>query len=276
MKKCPFCGADIEDSARFCLYCMEPLTEKKLIRLRKKKKLPRFIIVAIVVAVLLMLTVFLLGPLLKDLTDPHVHSYTVRNMTSEYLQAEANCFDPAAYYYSCSCGEKGSRTFNWGKPKSHTKVTILGQSADCVNDGLTEQVFCSDCGFAYKIPSTLPASGHTFVLGESPAVCSTCGENATITINCPEFPYFLNDSIRIDDGTCLFRPSVDGSWIVRLNLTCTNVSSAAESYMLSFCLGDSVSTHGGGIVDPHQSRVTTITNRVADPNGTYDLVFVEG
>ena len=31
MKKCPFCDADIEDSARFCLYCMRPLTEKEQI-----------------------------------------------------------------------------------------------------------------------------------------------------------------------------------------------------------------------------------------------------
>ena len=38
MKKCPFCGADIEDSARFCLYCMTSLTEKEQILVHKKKK----------------------------------------------------------------------------------------------------------------------------------------------------------------------------------------------------------------------------------------------
>jgi len=31
MKKCPFCKADIEDNARFCLYCMKPLNEKDVI-----------------------------------------------------------------------------------------------------------------------------------------------------------------------------------------------------------------------------------------------------
>ena len=31
MKKCPFCKADIEDNARFCLYCMKPLNEKEVI-----------------------------------------------------------------------------------------------------------------------------------------------------------------------------------------------------------------------------------------------------
>ena len=31
MKKCPFCKAEIEENARFCLYCMTPLEEKQTI-----------------------------------------------------------------------------------------------------------------------------------------------------------------------------------------------------------------------------------------------------
>ena len=37
MKKCPFCKADIEDNARFCLYCMKPLNEKEVIPPQRKK-----------------------------------------------------------------------------------------------------------------------------------------------------------------------------------------------------------------------------------------------
>ena len=37
MKKCPFCKADIEDNARFCLYCMKPLNEKEIIPPPQKK-----------------------------------------------------------------------------------------------------------------------------------------------------------------------------------------------------------------------------------------------
>ena len=32
MKKCPFCKADIEENARFCLYCMTPLEEKQVVK----------------------------------------------------------------------------------------------------------------------------------------------------------------------------------------------------------------------------------------------------
>lgn len=38
MKKCPFCKADIEDNARFCLYCMKPLNEKEVIPPPQRKK----------------------------------------------------------------------------------------------------------------------------------------------------------------------------------------------------------------------------------------------
>ena len=38
MKKCPFCKAEIEDGARFCLYCMTPLTEKTAAQPLQKKR----------------------------------------------------------------------------------------------------------------------------------------------------------------------------------------------------------------------------------------------
>lgn len=39
MKICPFCKAEIEDNARFCLYCMRSLEEKQVVAATKKRPL---------------------------------------------------------------------------------------------------------------------------------------------------------------------------------------------------------------------------------------------
>ena len=46
MKKCPFCKADIEDNAKFCLYCMTSLNEKKTIKTKSVKNKRWLIILA--------------------------------------------------------------------------------------------------------------------------------------------------------------------------------------------------------------------------------------
>lgn len=43
MKKCPYCKADIEDDARFCLYCMTSLDEKEKIPEPKYKNKRRWL-----------------------------------------------------------------------------------------------------------------------------------------------------------------------------------------------------------------------------------------
>ena len=53
----------------------------------------------------------------------HVHEYSVKNASPEYLATPATCTEKAKYYYSCSCGEKGTETFESGEPKGHTYST---------------------------------------------------------------------------------------------------------------------------------------------------------
>lgn len=50
MKNCPFCSAEIQENAQFCLYCMKPLSEKETIT-KKKKKLWPLLVVLLVTAV---------------------------------------------------------------------------------------------------------------------------------------------------------------------------------------------------------------------------------
>lgn len=51
MKECPYCKAQIEDNARFCLYCMKPLTEKEIIPPQKKDMRWLFAVVGILLVI---------------------------------------------------------------------------------------------------------------------------------------------------------------------------------------------------------------------------------
>ena len=62
------------------------------------------------------------GYVIKEATG-HVHSYTEKNTDAKYLKSAATCTAKAVYYYSCSCGEKGSETFESGETLAHTWET---------------------------------------------------------------------------------------------------------------------------------------------------------
>ena len=61
MKECPFCKAQIEENARFCLYCMKPLVEKEIVPPARENRrliwllpvLTVFLIIGVLAAVLL-------------------------------------------------------------------------------------------------------------------------------------------------------------------------------------------------------------------------------
>ena len=46
----------------------------------------------------------------------HSHDFNVKSTDSKYLKTAATTTSKAVYYYSCSCGEKGTETFEYGEP----------------------------------------------------------------------------------------------------------------------------------------------------------------
>ena len=115
----------------------------------------------------------------------HTHVFDKEVAEEQYLASKANCTDPAKYYKSCKCGEKGSETFTSGEKLGHTEGTEWEKDATghwhiCTVAGCgvvidsskaahtpdrdaateTDPIKCSVCGFEIA-----PALGHTHAHG---------------------------------------------------------------------------------------------------------------
>ena len=115
----------------------------------------------------------------------HTHVFDKEVVEEQYLASKANCTEPAKYYKSCKCGEKGSETFTSGEKLGHTEGTEwkkdeTGHWHICTVAGCgvvidsskaahtpdrdaateTDPIKCSVCGFEIA-----PALGHTHAHG---------------------------------------------------------------------------------------------------------------
>ena len=76
------------------------------------------------------------------------HTFDKEVVLEKYLKAEADCDNPATYYKSCKCGEKGTVTFTYGTSKGH-----IGGVATCTNKAI-----CERCSQPYGTTKT-----HSYV-----------------------------------------------------------------------------------------------------------------
>ncbi len=122
------------------------------------------------------------GYVIKEATG-HVHSYTEKNTAAKYLKSAATCTAKAVYYYSCSCGEKGSETFESGETLAHTWET------QWANNGTKHWHECTVCktkgdeadhAFAWKIDKEATVTEA----GAKHEECKVCGyKKAAIVID---------------------------------------------------------------------------------------------
>ena len=90
-------------------------------------------------------------------------NYSQRDVRDKYLKSEATCDSPAVYYYVCSCGNTGSKTYTVGSATNHSYSdwSVVVQPGE--NTVGVEQRICSNCGAVEE--STIPAIGHTHTFG---------------------------------------------------------------------------------------------------------------
>jgi len=121
------------------------------------------------------------------------HKYIEKVTTTPYLEREANCEEKAIYYFSCSCGAKGTTTFTYGEPNGHnynqkvTTSTYLKDEATC--EGQAVYYYSCSCGdkgtatFTYGEPNghnyNQKVTTSTYLKDEA-----TCEEQAVYYYSC--------------------------------------------------------------------------------------------
>lgn len=115
------------------------------------------------------------------------HTFDQKRTTSNYLKKEATCTDAAVYYFSCSCGAKGTATFTIGEATGHSFFNyVYNKDATCVLNG-TETAVCSSCDATDTREKKASALGHDWSakwLSNSQGhfhVCDRCQDVTTVS-----------------------------------------------------------------------------------------------
>ena len=123
------------------------------------------------------------GETKKEPVDQIAHTFNQKNTDAKYLKTEANCTSAAVYYYSCTCGEKGTTTFTSGSKLGHQCDNYTyDNNATCTQDG-TESGPCVRCGEKQtrtKANSKLNHSFTNYVFNND----ATCTKDGTETAKC--------------------------------------------------------------------------------------------
>lgn len=116
--------------------------------------------------------------------NKHIHAFDKQVITDEYKATAATCTEKATYYYSCSCGEKGTETFTSGNALGHSFTNYLSDNnATCTEDGTKTAVCDRDgCNEKNTVTDVGSAKGHTYSKEWSQSETehwhsATCGHN---------------------------------------------------------------------------------------------------
>ena len=89
------------------------------------------------------------------------HVFDKEVATPDYLQTEATCGNPATYYKSCVCGEKGTETFTVGEANSHVYNQEVVHA-----DYLASEATCTAKATYYKSCACGAKGAETFEHGD--------------------------------------------------------------------------------------------------------------
>ena len=90
------------------------------------------------------------------------HTFNQEKAESTYLKDAATCTAKAVYYKSCTCGAKGTETFEYGDVLGHSFTNYVSDNnATCTADG-TKTAKCDRCDATDTVADTGSKLGHSF------------------------------------------------------------------------------------------------------------------
>lgn len=123
------------------------------------------------VVLLAMFCVVNMSTFLTGCKDAHTHAFDKQVASETYLAQEATCLEREKYYYSCSCGEKGTETFEIGDALGHSfSEYIFDNNVTCTQDG-TLTATCDRCGAKDTVTLAGSKLEHKYENG----TCVYCG-----------------------------------------------------------------------------------------------------
>ena len=103
----------------------------------------------------------------------HRHKYNKQVIIDEYKASDADCEHAATYYYSCSCGKQGTKTFEYGSPLGHDYLWEYFETSD---GEYVRREKCSICDKIGKIKIYQSVNNLLFsVISEEEKTCEVIG-----------------------------------------------------------------------------------------------------
>ena len=97
----------------------------------------------------------------KPEDKPHVCVFTVESPKPKYIKSRATCTERAQFYYSCSCGEMGTDSFEYGDLAGHSYYL-----KNAKEEYLAAEATVKTCAVYYKSCKCGKAGEATFEYGE--------------------------------------------------------------------------------------------------------------
>ena len=120
----------------------------------------------------------------------HMCIFNQRIINTQYIASVGNCANEALYYFSCSCGNKGTTMFNGSKDPNVHVEGVVNKYASISNKQHNNNATCVGCNYVYNTT----VENHEF----SNNICIKCGY-----VHQHEFNVQNTDSLyKKSDATC--------------------------------------------------------------------------